>query len=138
MTENEILDDMLNETKSIALEIINKLIGYGFRNQSKFFIEINAIYSNYMILTISYFCKKDDYLDQLVNNKFVNNLVCNILDNMIISADCNKYSGFLATMKAKIYIEVIIPLLWSTEKEHENFKTHPQEFSSLLIDTCEE
>jgi len=76
MTENQILDDLLNETKSIVLEILNKLIGHAFKNNLKFFIEINLVYVNYMIITLNYATSKiEGYLDVISENTFLNGIV---------------------------------------------------------------
>lgn len=91
-----------------------------------------------MVITLSAISKREDYLEFLKEDKNAALLICAILENLCINTQYYQYSAWFGTFKAKIFIECIFPLLWSSEKDKVDFLEHAQEYSSLLIDVCEE
>lgn len=133
--ENPRLDNLINETKSISLKILNFLIKMCLRlNCETRLMGNNLVYMQYMIITLNWAASKEDWYDYLSSEDHIRSIVVALLENISLCTKSPIYGDLLARTRAKMIAEVIMIFLCSPEKEKDDALDNPNEFLNLAID----
>lgn len=118
LTNDSYMNDILNETKYHSLSAINDMLPLAIKKKNEAFIQTNFLYMNYCLITLCYLNSRDD-IDIIMSDLHCKNLINALITNINISVDCYSYAQLLSGMKMKVYFEIILPFLMSSETEKE-------------------
>ena len=93
---------MVNETKSISLEMINHCLKYSLvkPEKTKHFIEANAVYLSYFFITLQHMAEMPEFPDYVHENRLGRLLTANILENFITGSKGPVYCQYYGQIKA--------------------------------------
>ena len=132
------LDDLINETKKISLDILKYLLRIALKlNIENRMMGNNLVYMQYFILTLSWAATKEGWFEYLDEDDDIRGIVIALLENVSLSSKSKFFADLLARTRAKMIGEVLLIFLGTPEKERITAMENPTEFLNLAIDVCD-
>lgn len=97
----------------------------------------NLLYMNYMILTLCWITEKEDFHTFLEENDSIRLLACQLIENCIITSKYKLFTDFFARVRARLFSDVLFPLLTTPESEYLKAVDEPKEFMALALDVVD-
>ncbi len=143
-TGNAELDRKLNLLKKKALGVANLILGYVYStalatraNTTPFFAFCGAVGPLALMTLLSICVANHDKLEENVSEDALGGIIVEYLRILCNMLEDNSFYHFFSENKPKLIVDVILPLLKSTEEEKDSLINDPQNFVNLALDTCD-